>query len=388
MRSGIKCKASELVRDGRIPSLLVLPEWADPPQPQERPYVPNDVEGKAPFDISPDVTPVVPPVLAAEASEEELAVVLQWSAAEFTAGPRIEDYDVYRSDGGAFTLLDTIVLEYDAFGAVVGPALEYVDTVVAADVEYTYKVVAHTGSGQSVASNTASATPVEPPPPTFMTGLEFIGLGGPTFAAPAAWGFGSSDFSCEFWFNDPGAGLVDNEQFRVLRARTPSGAQSGWEVQVRTSTVTEKIIRVILRPSSSDFTFNSVAFTVADNEWHHYAFTVNRTTQLIQFYFDGTPIGPAQSIAAVSGALGIASAATRVLNDIAGRVDELRVWTVERSAAEIAANYTLPFELPYANPNLIADFQFNEGSGTDSTEGVSGVVFSVTGASFVAGPTP
>lgn len=67
-RSGQKCLASELVRDGRNPQLLVLPEWADEAHPQERPYVPNDQEGKARFVIAPDrgfdSAPVLTAVLA------------------------------------------------------------------------------------------------------------------------------------------------------------------------------------------------------------------------------------------------------------------------------------------------------------------------------------
>lgn len=64
-RSGAKCRAADLVRDGRNPALLVLPEWADPPHPQEQPYVPNDVEGKARWPIAPENLTFVPPVLDA-----------------------------------------------------------------------------------------------------------------------------------------------------------------------------------------------------------------------------------------------------------------------------------------------------------------------------------
>ena len=57
MRSGKKCLASELVRDGRNPGLLVLPEWADPSDPQEKPYIPDDIEGMADYPMAPDNLP-------------------------------------------------------------------------------------------------------------------------------------------------------------------------------------------------------------------------------------------------------------------------------------------------------------------------------------------
>lgn len=62
-RSGTKCHASELVRDGRNPHLLVLPEWADPPHPQERPFVPSPTDGMPRFPVGPENIPVTAPVL-------------------------------------------------------------------------------------------------------------------------------------------------------------------------------------------------------------------------------------------------------------------------------------------------------------------------------------
>lgn len=160
MRSGIKCHASELVRDGRIPSLLVLPEWADPPQPQERPYVPNDMEGTPRFDVSPDVTPVIPPVLTAEVppdspstpvlsieqSLSELAAVLTWTASEPGDGDSIEAYTVWRSENGG---------DFELYIVIDPPALTYTDTGITEDGTYEYYVVATAvAGGDSDDSNT------------------------------------------------------------------------------------------------------------------------------------------------------------------------------------------------------------------------------------------
>ena len=161
MRSGIKCHASELVRDGRIPSLLVLPEWADPPQPQEQPYVPNDLEGAPRFPVSPDVTPLTPPVLTATA-EDDVSVLLMWTPAEWIAGPRTDSYRLMRSeDGAGFLLIETIEVEYDAFGGITGPALAFSDTDVIPGESYRYKVVG-VASGRTATSNIETVTPVEP----------------------------------------------------------------------------------------------------------------------------------------------------------------------------------------------------------------------------------
>lgn len=166
MRSGIKCKASELVRDGRIPSLLVLPAYADPPQPQEQPYVPNDLEGAPRFPVSPDnPQPNIPPVLSGEVDDEELANLLTWTAGGFAAGPTIEEYDVYRDDGDGFVLVDTVVLEFDGIGRVTGPALAYTDTDVVNGETYSYRVTALTGGGRGLTSNVVTLQAVAPAPP-------------------------------------------------------------------------------------------------------------------------------------------------------------------------------------------------------------------------------
>ena len=62
-RSGQKCLASELVRDGRNPQLLVLPDWADAAHPQERPFLPSPSDGMPQFPLAPQNIPLTPPVL-------------------------------------------------------------------------------------------------------------------------------------------------------------------------------------------------------------------------------------------------------------------------------------------------------------------------------------
>lgn len=76
MRSGVKCYASELVRDGRNPQLLVLPRYADPAHPQERPFKPDDAEGRARFPIAPDHGEDTPPVLSGNQEDITLEITL------------------------------------------------------------------------------------------------------------------------------------------------------------------------------------------------------------------------------------------------------------------------------------------------------------------------
>lgn len=64
MRSGAKCFAHQLVRDGRNPSLWVLPEWADPPHPQEQPFIASPTDGVPRFPVAPENIRITAPVLS------------------------------------------------------------------------------------------------------------------------------------------------------------------------------------------------------------------------------------------------------------------------------------------------------------------------------------
>ncbi len=68
-RSGTKCFASELVRDGRNPQLKVLPEWADPPHPQEQAFMISPTDGKPRFDLAPELINPTAPELTAIVTE-------------------------------------------------------------------------------------------------------------------------------------------------------------------------------------------------------------------------------------------------------------------------------------------------------------------------------
>lgn len=160
MRSGKKCFAHELVRDGRNPQLLVLPEWADPKDPLERPFRPERLEGLPRFDVSPDRVPaLVPTTLAATLGES--AVTLTW--AQFSSGSEVMSrYEIYRSiDGAAYALLDTVTVTADLRTGVVAYGSPYADSTVPGDgVVQAYYVVGYDAAGRSATTNVDSVTGV------------------------------------------------------------------------------------------------------------------------------------------------------------------------------------------------------------------------------------
>lgn len=222
--------------------------------------------------------------------------------------------------------------------------------------------------------------------PDFDTALDSASANGSDFTAPAVWAFSTGDFTAEFWFKDTGA--VDNEQFRVLRARSGSGAQSGWEVQVRDSINPGFMqMRLLLRPLSTSFTYTSAEFAMATDTWAHYAFAVDQAGTTVEFYVDGESIGTA-SIATGVGNVG-RSGSMSIMQAISGAVDELRVWTYVRTAEQIAAAAQYPYQDLDDVVDCIAAFQFNETAAPADAlvDTVQGTSFSlVSGGTFVPGP--
>lgn len=110
-------------------------------------------------------------------------------------------------------------------------------------------------------------------------------------------------------------------------------------------------------------TFNLAAGGVSSNTWHHLAATFNANTRVLTVYIDG--VRRAQST------LDTGSKGTNVPLIVGrsgtggdywkGKLDDLRLWNVARTDAEIAANYRT--ELAGPVPGLVGNWHFDEGVG-------------------------
>jgi subtilase family serine protease len=103
---------------------------------------------------------------------------------------------------------------------------------------------------------------------------------------------------------------------------------------------------------------------VGDNKWHHVAYTYDGTNQIL--YVDGIQ----QAIASVAGSLtsntesisiGAEVSSTTNLFHLNGTIDEVRIWNVARTQAEIQAN--MGIRLTGTESGLIGYWNLNEGSG-------------------------
>jgi hypothetical protein len=137
------------------------------------------------------------------------------------------------------------------------------------------------------------------------------------------------------------------------------------------------------------------ALTYTLNTWQHVAVTVEDIgTQLrIYFYLDGVQDGPYYSnIPAINNGgtskpLYIAEQGECFCNFFGGNLDELRIWSVVRTKAEIQAS--MNNALTGSESGLVAYYKMNEGSGTSladsSSNSNTGTLTNMTNAAWVDG---
>ncbi len=140
-------------------------------------------------------------------------------------------------------------------------------------------------------------------------------------------------------------------------------------------TLNNHSLAVIHRTSGSPIGFaNTADGTISLNEWQHVAFTYDGNTSQMQLYINGLE----QTISFLGGQPSGDIIANNS-NDLyigssyqgnwvfEGGIDEVRVWNIVRSSAEIAAD--MGHLLDGDEAGLVAYWQLNEGNGTFLTDG-------------------
>lgn len=114
-----------------------------------------------------------------------------------------------------------------------------------------------------------------------------------------------------------------------------------------------------------DFYGDLVSSANIDTAWHHWAGAYDATSRVQRLYRDGVLLGThvATQHYQGSGPLYIGQAFGAVF---AGAIDEVRIWSVARSQAEIQANLGHP--LTGSEANLMAYWNFDEGTGTTAQD--------------------
>src|SRR5262249_23316760 len=141
---------------------------------------------------------------------------------------------------------------------------------------------------------------------------------------------------------------------------------------VQGTNVPNQTLHIGFRPNNN-FTFAfwsndlDVPASYTDTNWHHWACTYNAGTRFRAVYRDGVQVGTNVATADYTGSGILRIARFPTINSFyKGSLDEIRVWSGDRSAAQITANMNL--SLTGNEPGLLANWKFGEGAGTTASD--------------------
>jgi hypothetical protein len=191
---------------------------------------------------------------------------------------------------------------------------------------------------------------------------------------PAAGATGHEDVTVELWFNGDATGGV---LFDERGAADTKGFRASWIELVPVAGQLEVRIRVWNLPAAP--TTGLTLGTVAPGTWHHVALRYNETgTGLLEGFLDGVKaapqaigdrVTPMESTEGKGIYYGLGLADTTHLGSgaaFSGKMDEVRIWNVARSDAQITNNWNKPIDPSSAN--LVAYYQFEDGTGTTADD--------------------
>lgn len=171
----------------------------------------------------------------------------------------------------------------------------------------------------------------------------------------------NGDFTIEAWVNINTTGT-----FKTIVAK--GGGNEASNTSYFFSISNNQKIAIYLSDGSNAIIRESNT-TLSTNTWYHVAVAYDFNTRNVQFYLNGSPDG-----SHFNSFFSSSQADTQPLyigrqgwdcgcNSFSGSLDEVRIWQVERTSAEIALSAQFPPEVTGLN-GLRAYYNFDEGSGT------------------------
>jgi Concanavalin A-like lectin/glucanases superfamily len=175
----------------------------------------------------------------------------------------------------------------------------------------------------------------------------------------------TGDWTIESWFKDETPGGYNHGRTRILaKGDTNVNPDVPFFIDVQSNRLwAGRRVGNISQVVSTDLT------TVTANTWHHVAATFRASTFQLTLYLDGNQVAQASLGTASQGnalpvSIGRNSGPTGFF--WRGKLDDVRVWNVVRSTADIQSNFRN--ELGSAPAGLVANWQFDEGTGTTASD--------------------
>ena len=316
----------------------------------------------SPFNIS--TTPPAAPIEFGADAPSNSQVNLSWS----DVSSNESGFEIERSTsgiGGSYSLLTTRPAN----------STSYSDAGLASSTEYCYRIRAVNGWGASSYDGPACATTTAAP----AFALDFAGATYVSFGDPAV--LDLATFTVECWFRRDGTGTtvstgtggVANAIPLVTKGTSESdGSTVDMNFFLGIDDATDRLMADMEEGAGGSTPgLNHPVIgttTIANGTWHHAGVTYNGTTWGL--YLDGnleataSPGQPvqSQSIQPAALATSIRSDGTTTQGFFDGVLDEVRIWNVARSQAQIQGTANAQIAAPQSG--LVARWALDEGSGT------------------------
>lgn len=174
---------------------------------------------------------------------------------------------------------------------------------------------------------------------------------------------GSSDWTVEFWIRRPGSGTSGDFEPVISSRSFAVATAAGWGVFIDKNT--NKVV-AYMGDGARSFLLDSDTASVDLNTYQHWAVVFNRTSSQVLFYKDGTLVktqtiplanlpGPINQTDPILMGADAPTGGLRFLNAV---IDDLRVWNVARTQAQISGDRKK--ELVGNEAGLVAYWKFNE----------------------------
>ncbi|HEX9505800.1 MAG TPA: LamG-like jellyroll fold domain-containing protein, partial [Acidimicrobiia bacterium] len=198
------------------------------------------------------------------------------------------------------------------------------------------------------------------------------------------------DWTVETWFKDetPG-GYNHDSKYILIKGDTNQNGEAPYLLGIS--------YNQLFAGQRTGWTNYILNFSIANlsSGWHHAAVTYVGSTRRLTLYLDGVQVAQVTASNATTRANMLPveigrNGSTGMFWQ--GKLDDIRIWNLARSAGEIAANFRA--ELANAPAGLVSNWRFNEGSGSVAADSIGLVQFHpatvLGGAGFSAdiGNTP
>lgn len=173
----------------------------------------------------------------------------------------------------------------------------------------------------------------------------------------------TGDMSVEAWIKLE-SNPADGDGYEVVSKHNTTGDQRSYDMIIRNNggSLRCEVLLSSDGTSTNQVQHNSDTMTLNNGTWYHIAFTVNFTSNEFKFYLDGSQHGTTQTESTINAIFN--STATVEIGRHAqfsshfdGLIDEVRIWSDERTSTEISDSKSI--ELVGNEANLAAYWKLN-----------------------------